>query len=120
MALLLISHNLTVMARRVRRLMVMYAGQVIEQGPADDLFRSPAHPYTRGLFAAQPRRGLPRGTRLATLPGRVPTLGQEAPGCAFADRCAQVQADCRATAPAERASTLAERSLRCWHPVGGP
>ncbi|MBT9595015.1 MAG: ABC transporter ATP-binding protein [Vitreoscilla sp.] len=120
MALLLISHNLAVMARRVRRLMVMYAGQVIEQGPAEALFRAPSHPYTRGLFAARPRLGLPRGTRLATLPGRVPALGDEGSGCTFADRCAQVQADCRTTAPTERTTSPPDRSLRCWHPVVGP
>ncbi len=120
MALLLISHNLAVMARRVRRLMVMYAGQVIEQGPAGTLFGAPSHPYTRGLFAARPRLGLPRGTRLATLPGRVPALGDEGTGCTFAERCAQVQADCRATAPPERTIAPPDRSLRCWHPVAGP
>ena len=99
MALLLVSHDLAVMADRVQQLMVMYAGQVVESGPASAVFARPTHPYTVGLLGARPRLGLARGTRLATIPGRVPELHEMPPGCAFADRCPQVQADCRAAPP---------------------
>jgi peptide/nickel transport system ATP-binding protein len=101
MALLLVSHDLAMVAERVQRLMVMYAGRVVEQGPADQVFAHPAHPYTQGLLAARPRLGLPRGTRLPTIPGRVPELHAMPPGCAFADRCPRAGDDCRAALPAD-------------------
>jgi peptide/nickel transport system ATP-binding protein len=104
MGLLLISHDLGVMAKRVQRLMVMYAGRVVESGPTAAVLGQLAHPYTQGLFAARPRLGLPRGTRLQTITGRVPSLLEmpfDAPqGCAFAPRCPRVMPSCHATAPA--------------------
>ena len=115
MGLLLISHDLGVMARSVQQLLVMYAGRVVESGPTADVFRHLAHPYTRGLFAARPRLGLPRGTRLETIPGRVPDLANLPPGCAFADRCARAQADCRAALPAETELAPGHR-VRCLRP----
>ncbi|MCW5639967.1 MAG: ABC transporter ATP-binding protein, partial [Rubrivivax sp.] len=90
MGLLLISHDLGVMAETVQRVLVMYGGTVVESGPTGAVFGTLAHPYTRGLFAARPRLGLARGTRLATIPGRVPDLADLPPGCPFADRCAYV------------------------------
>ena len=101
MALLLVSHDLAMVAERVQRLMVMYAGRVVEQGTADAVFAHPAHPYTQGLLAARPRLGLPRGTRLPTIPGRVPELHAMPPGCAFAERCPRAGDDCRAALPAD-------------------
>ncbi|WP_233259053.1 ABC transporter ATP-binding protein [Rubrivivax albus] len=101
MALLLVSHDLAMVAERVQRLMVMYAGRIVENGPSGQVFRHPAHPYTRGLLAARPRLGLARGTRLPTIPGRVPELHAMPPGCAFAERCAQAGDDCRADLPAD-------------------
>ena len=74
MGLILISHNLGVMADTVERVHVMYGGTVVESGPTGTLFERRAHPYTQGLFAARPRLGLVRGTRLATIAGRVPEL----------------------------------------------
>jgi peptide/nickel transport system ATP-binding protein len=99
MGLLLISHDLGVMADSVQQLMVMYAGTVVESGPTAAVFERLAHPYTRGLFAARPRLGLPRGTRLATISGRVPELVDMPAGCPFADRCERVLDACRATTP---------------------
>ncbi len=99
MALLLISHDLGVMADRVQHLAVMYAGTVVEQGPTADVFLRRAHPYTRGLVAARPRLGLARGTRLATIPGRVPALADMPAGCAYAERCDLAIAACRSAAP---------------------
>ncbi len=101
MALLLVSHDLDLMADRVQDLLVMYAGTVVERGPTAEVFRHRAHPYTRGLYAARPRLGLPRGARLATIPGRVPELGVVPPGCPFADRCPHVIDACRAAPPPE-------------------
>jgi peptide/nickel transport system ATP-binding protein len=99
MAMLLVSHDLGVMARSVDRLAVMYAGQIVEDGPTRAVFERLAHPYTRALFAARPRLGLPRGTRLATIAGRVPALGEQPTGCAFAERCSWAAAECRSAPP---------------------
>ncbi len=99
MALLLISHDLGVMADTVQRLCVMYGGTVVESGPTAQVFERLAHPYTRGLFAARPRLGLPRGTRLATIPGRVPELADMPRGCPFAERCSLVIDACRLADP---------------------
>jgi peptide/nickel transport system ATP-binding protein len=104
MALLLISHDLGVMARTVQRVAVMYAGTVVDTGPTTDVFARLAHPYTRGLFAARPQMGAARiggiKPRLATIAGRVPDLVDRPPGCAFADRCAWAIDACRAEMPA--------------------
>ena len=103
MALLMISHDLGVMARVVERLLVMYGGTVVESGPTAEVFAHLAHPYTRGLFAARPRLGTARVNgrkpRLVTIPGRVPELVDLPPGCPFADRCAWVIDACRAVPP---------------------
>ena len=108
MALLLISHDLGVMAENVQRTLVMYGGTVVESGPTDAVFAHLAHPYTRGLFAARPRLGLraagagragQRGHRLTTIPGRVPELIDLPVGCGFADRCALAIDECRRVPP---------------------
>ncbi len=99
MGLLLISHDLGVMAETVQRVLVMYGGTVVESGPTAALFDTLAHPYTRGLFAARPQLGLPRGTRLQTIAGRVPELIDLPAGCAFADRCGWVIDACRSGLP---------------------
>jgi peptide/nickel transport system ATP-binding protein len=99
MGLLLISHDLGVMAQTVRRMLVMYAGTVVESGPTAAVFESLAHPYTRGLFAARPRIGLPRGTRLSTIPGKVPELADMPAGCPFAERCSLAEDRCRTADP---------------------
>jgi peptide/nickel transport system ATP-binding protein len=99
MALLLISHDLGVIAQNVARMMVMYGGSVIESGPTTTVFANRAHPYTRGLFGARPRLGSPRGQRLVTIDGTVPELVDMPPGCSFADRCAWARNFCVATRP---------------------
>jgi len=115
MALLLISHNLDVMAAQVQRMVVMYAGRIVEAGRTRDVFDAPAHPYTRGLFEARPRLGLARGTRLATIPGRVPALHEMPAGCAFAARCSLAIEACRAAPPAlERVGDAHEAACLRW------
>ncbi len=103
MALLMISHDLGVMARTVANLLVMYGGTVVEAGPTGEVFAHLAHPYTRGLFAARPRMGAARvdgrKPRLVTIPGRVPELVDMPAGCPFADRCGWVIEACRAAPP---------------------
>jgi peptide/nickel transport system ATP-binding protein len=116
MALLLISHDLGVMARSVARLLVMYGGTVVEAGPTAEVFAHLAHPYTRGLFGARPRLGTPRvnGRKpaLAVIPGRVPELVDMPPGCPFADRCAWVVDPCRG-APPPAVAVGTEHVARC-------
>ena len=99
MALLLITHDLGVVAQRVERMLVMYGGTVVECGPSAEVFSRLSHPYTRGLFAARPALGMPRGTRLATIPGRVPELMDLPDGCPFADRCTFAIDECRRAPP---------------------
>jgi peptide/nickel transport system ATP-binding protein len=99
MGLLLISHDLGVMADTVQHMLVMYGGTVVESGPTAEVFARLAHPYSRGLFAARPRLGLARGTRLATIAGRVPELIDLPVGCPFADRCPRVIDDCQQALP---------------------
>jgi peptide/nickel transport system ATP-binding protein len=103
MALLLISHDLGVMARTVARLLVMYGGSVVESGPTGEVFHHLAHPYTRGLFGARPRIGAPRvdgqRPRLATIRGRVPELVDMPKGCPFANRCDHAVDACNAALP---------------------
>ena len=99
MALLLISHDLAVIAENVRRMLVMYGGSIVESGPTAALFERMAHPYTKGLFAARPRLGAVRGTRLQTIPGAVPELQDLPAGCPFAGRCALTLDACGAAPP---------------------
>jgi peptide/nickel transport system ATP-binding protein len=100
MALILISHDLGVIAENVERMMVMYGGAVVESGPTADVFRRMGHPYTQGLFAARPKLGAQHGERLTTIPGTVPELADLPTGCPFSDRCPLVIDACRAALPA--------------------
>ena len=99
MALMLISHDLGVIAQNVERMLVMYGGSVVESGPTDAVFAHMVHPYTRGLFAARPRLNAARGARLTTIAGTVPDLVDLPPGCPFAGRCRFTIDECFAVAP---------------------
>ena len=99
MALLLISHDLGVIAENVERMLVMYGGTVVESGRTGQVFGRMAHPYTQGLFAARPKLGAAPGTRLQTIAGTVPELVDLPPGCPFTDRCRLAIAACRDTVP---------------------
>ncbi|MET4803155.1 peptide/nickel transport system ATP-binding protein [Bradyrhizobium sp. LB11.1] len=99
MSMILISHDLGVIAENVQRMMVMYGGTIVESGPTDEVFRRMGHPYTQGLFRARPRLGARKGTRLTTISGTVPELADLPVGCAFGERCPLVGDKCRAALP---------------------
>jgi len=102
-AIILITHDLGVVAEIAERVMVMYAGRKVEEAKVADLFRAPRHPYTQGLLAAVPKLGASvagKATRLAEIPGVVPNLKQRIVGCVFANRCTFTQDICRQVAPA--------------------
>lgn len=99
-ALLLISHDLGLVARVADRISIMYAGRLVESGSTRSVFAKPMHPYTRGLLQAVPVPGrVAPGTELTTIPGTVPDLALLQPGCAFADRCSLVQPRCKEGIP---------------------
>jgi oligopeptide/dipeptide ABC transporter ATP-binding protein len=98
LAVLLITHDLGVVARFAGRVAVMYAGRMVEQGPTSEVVRFPAHPYTRGLMDSVPRLGASR-RRLAAIPGTVPPPDRRPPGCAFAPRCPLREPACEAGMP---------------------
>jgi oligopeptide transport system ATP-binding protein len=102
-ALILITHDLGVVARYADRVAVMYAGRVVEQAPARALYRAPQHPYTRGLLASVPRLDGAAGARLVPIDGSPPDLAALPSGCAFAPRCRLVNAACRIERPMLRA-----------------
>jgi oligopeptide/dipeptide ABC transporter ATP-binding protein len=87
MAIVLITHDLGVIAEMCDDVVVMYGGRVAESGPVDRIFRSPSHPYTRGLLQSIPRLSTPRKSRLSVIEGMVPGLADLPPGCRFQNRC---------------------------------
>lgn len=113
-ALIWITHDLAVVAGIADRLMVMYAGRIVEEGPVDAVLDRPAHPYTRGLIDSVPTRGM-RGKRLTQIPGRMPALTDLPEGCAFQPRCQRSTDACK-TPPTIQALS-ADRNVRCVHPL---
>jgi len=111
MAILLITHNLGIVAEIADQVAVMYAGEIVEQGPAVSLLASPLHPYTRALVASVPELGR-ASTRLRGIAGSVPSPGQWPAGCRFADRCDIGQPSCRTVKP-ELAGVAGGRRVRC-------
>jgi len=105
LAMLLITHDLGVVARMAQRVSVMYAGQVVESAPVSDLFAAPTHPYTRGLLACIPVPGtVRRGDPLGSIPGVVPRIPPGFVGCGFRDRCAWALPECARAVPLRQAS----------------
>ena len=115
-AILLITHDLGVIARMAQRVLVMYAGVIVESASVLDLFDKPSHPYTHGLLAAMPSRSKGRGTRLSTIGGSVPNLRALPQGCRFSDRCPAVHQRCREAEPPLLPvhSTAQPHHARCW------
>jgi peptide/nickel transport system ATP-binding protein len=113
MALILITHDLGVVARMADRVVVMYAGQVVETGTAEEVFAAPLHPYTRGLLDCIPIPGkTARGAPLGSIPGMVPSLLGPITSCQFRNRCPHAFADC-AAAPVALRTTAPGRATRC-------
>jgi len=113
MSLLLITHDLGVVAENAQHVVVMYAGRVVESAPVRDLFAKPAHPYTRGLLESIPRGDTIAKRRLPTIEGIVPDLRSLSPGCRFADRCPMRIEKCTVQEP-PLAPFAFGRSSRCW------
>ena len=99
MALVLITHDLGVVAESVDRVLVMYAGRVMEEAKVDDIFRRPLHPYTEGLLASSPALEDAPKSRMRAIPGGLPNPYEDTPGCPFAPRCAYVEDRCRTEVP---------------------
>ena len=115
-AILLISHDIAVVAQTCDRVLVMYAGRIVEDLPASQLHTGAQHPYTRALLEVVPELDADRDAPLKMIPGRPPAPGAFPPGCAFADRCPLATAVCRESDP-ELAAAGAEHRVACWHPV---
>ena len=114
MALVLITHNMGVVSDMAQRVAVMYAGEIMEEQPAQALFQRPRHPYTEALMAALPERS-DGSARLATIPGMVPGLNDRPTGCLFAPRCSYADDDCRGQRPGLVKGL--EAAVRCHHPL---
>jgi oligopeptide/dipeptide ABC transporter ATP-binding protein len=112
MSMLLITHDLGIVAQHAERVAIMYAGRIMESAPVRDLFSDPRHPYTKGLLACVPKLGEKR-RRLTPIEGTIPMPGQLAEGCPFLDRCPEAFAPCRNELP-----PLVEIGpghwVRCW------
>lgn len=120
MAILLITHDLGVVAEYAERVAVMYAGEIVEEAPVGDLFTNKHHPYTRGLLASIPSLKGRKEEKLRTIPGHVPNLlhlhpsGASPKGCRFAERCERVQDRCQKENP--NLETQGTEKVRCFHP----
>lgn len=113
MAMIFVSHDLGTVAGIADDILVMYAGKVVEYGPAHSVLHSPRMPYTRALLDAIPR--LDKKSRLQVIPGRPPDLVDLPTGCAFAPRCTRIAEECRQKVPAMEPSGT--HGFACWHPI---
>jgi peptide/nickel transport system ATP-binding protein len=119
MGMILITHDLGVVAGRADQVAVMYAGRVVERGPTRSLFRHTTHPYTKALLDSIPKLGDAPHTPLTAIPGRPPDPINAPPGCAFAPRCAHATDRCRREIPLLRAASGPGHVAACFHPLGG-
>jgi peptide/nickel transport system ATP-binding protein len=117
-AILLITHNLGVVADIADRVVVMYAGRKVEEAPVTELFAEPQHPYTIGLLGAIPRAGQAHNGRLREIPGRVPSLAEPPGHCAFSDRCPRADELTRSEVP-ELREVRPDHVVACFHPGSG-
>jgi len=113
-AILMITHDLGVVAGLCDDVMVMYGGRVMEHASADDIFHRPSHPYTRGLLAALPRLD-DTSARLVSIPGNPPNMNELPPGCPFSARCRYVEDRCATTMPLLQRRDVASTALRACH-----
>ena len=117
-SVLFITHDLGVVAEIAQRAIVMYAGSIMEMGKVSEMFRSPRHPYTRGLLGAIPKLATPHGQELYTIPGIVPDLSMLPKGCVFSTRCEHCTEICKQKRPPLR-ETEDGRRVRCFLEEGG-
>jgi oligopeptide/dipeptide ABC transporter ATP-binding protein len=117
MAMVLVTHDLGVVANRADDIVVMYAGRIVEQAPTRELFEHTRMPYTEALLRAIPRLEDPSHVRLEAIPGRPPDLANPPPGCKFAPRCPYAQPRCETEEPPLRNASPGHL-FRCWYPVG--
>ena len=118
MSVMLVSHDLSVVAGRTDRVMVMYGGQIVESGPTRDLIDAPRHPYTAALLAATPRLDQPSHTRLSVVPSGPVRVATRTRGCRFAPRCQYARDVCRTTDPVLTAHAgQDERQVACFFPL---
>ena len=120
MAMILVTHDLGVVAGRAERVAVMYAGRIVEQAPTSVLFADMKMPYSEALLASIPKLDQHSHVRLATIPGRPPDLVHPPVGCKFAPRCPSVQDRCLEEEPPLRPGPTPGHEFRCWFPVGTP
>jgi peptide/nickel transport system ATP-binding protein len=120
MAMVLVTHDLGVVAGRADEIAVMYAGQIVERAPTKALFADVKMPYTEALLRSIPRIEEPSHRRLAAIGGRPPVLVDPPEGCRFAPRCPYAQDKCREAAPPLREAATAGHVYRCWFPIGTP
>ena len=113
-AVIIITHNLGVVARYADRVNVMYAGKIIERGSADEIYENPRHPYTRGLLGSVPRLDVDREDRLASIEGMPPDLDRLPPGCSFVPRCPHADDRCRAEYPPLTSNGDDAHVYACW------
>lgn len=118
MGILLITHDLGVVAELCDRVAVMYAGRIVETAGVREIFTRPMHPYTFGLMGSIPRLHTARGAPLVTIEGTVPGPRDRGPGCAFADRCSRAQAQCKLSQP--ELSGEAKHQVACFNPMPTP
>jgi oligopeptide transport system ATP-binding protein len=116
---LIVSHNLNVIRRITSRTVVMYLGQIVEEGPTADLFHAPAHPYTAALLSTNPVIDPAKRRKRIVLSGEIPSVVNPPSGCRFHTRCPQVQPRCSAEAPALTAGPDG-RKVRCHFPLAAP
>ena len=114
-AILLVTHDLGVVAQSCSRAMVMYCGRLVEQSSYQDLYRHPRHPYSQGLLASVPRITNLKTAHAQAIPGRVPALSEYTRGCHFADRCSYADDLCRTRFPVTE--TLQDSRVACHHPL---
>jgi peptide/nickel transport system ATP-binding protein len=118
MAVVLVTHDLGVVAGRTDDIAVMYAGRIVEKAPTRTLFSQVRHPYTEALLKSIPKLAQPSHTRLDAISGRPPDLVSPPPGCKFAPRCPYAQAQCLVEEPPLTDVETPGHAFRCWFPVG--
>jgi peptide/nickel transport system ATP-binding protein len=117
MSVVLITHDLGVVATRTSRIIVMYAGRIVEMGDTREVFTNHRMPYTRALLESSPKVSNPSHTRLSAIPGRPPNLLRLAQGCSFAPRCAYATDQCHQERPELQAASEPGHAFACWNPL---